>query len=397
MHRNSSPLNILMSSDSYWPRVNGVSVSVSTFRTELTRQGHNVHLFSPAYPQKSTDIGPADDARVHRIPAAPFFFSPEDMLVHKKTGRKILQGLIDREKPQVLHSQTEFSTYELFLEMKKKRGLPLVMTSHTYWEQYLSNYIRFIPPGVGRFLAKVLMRDKFQVADLIVVPSVHMKNVLERYEISAPKVVIPTGINASDMKGCDRDRRQNPVSLAHPDWASRPILLFVGRLSQEKNVDFLLDILPGLKKKWPEILLVFVGDGPQRGSLHHRAVQKGLDKNIHFTGYIPREEMKHWYSLSDVFVFPSVTETQGLVTIESMLCGTPVVAIGEMGTREVMAGDNGGFMVSDSPEEFSQKVEALLQDRDLWTRKSQEALNYAQGWTIEAQAGKLVNAYRTLL
>jgi glycosyltransferase involved in cell wall biosynthesis len=113
-----------------------------------------------------------------------------------------------------------------------------------------------------------------------------------------------------------------------------------------------------------------------------------------FTGYLPRKDLALCYTISEIFVFPSLTETQGLVTLEAMLSGTPVVAIGEMGTIMVMGGDNGGFMVKNDPVEFTGRVLELLGDDDLQRRKSEEARLHARAWSIEELTVKLVDIYQ---
>ena len=389
-------MKICMSSDSYWPRVNGATVSIDTFRGVLTAQGHEVHLLVPEYPG-GTGVGPQDDDKIYRLPSNVLMFSREDRLITGFRGFSNGMKVLTWVKPQILHAQTEFSTFRLLLKYKKKYGTPLVMTSHTYWEQYVSNYIPWLPGLVGKLVAMVIMVNSFRHADLIITPSHHMKEVLEGYGLKPPIQVISTGIDPDKFQGFHRDRNLNPVIQQNPSWKDKKILLFAGRLSQEKNLDFLLGLLQKLIPGLPDVHMVIVGDGPYRHGFEHKIKQLGLTDRFHFAGYVQRLEMKDYYALADVFVFPSKTETQGLVTIESMMCGTPVVAIGEMGTLEVMNGDNGGYMVKDDPQEFFLRTQALLTDPQLWRSKSVEALEYSKKWTIGTQAEKLLDAYTKLI
>ena len=132
------------------------------------------------------------------------------------------------------------------------------------------------------------------------------------------------------------------------------------RLGMEKNIEFLIDVLKNLTIKYPTLYLVIAGDGPARKDLENYADEKGLTEKVIFTGFVEREKLKDFYSTANVFVFASKVESQGLVTLESMACGTPVVAIGKMGTREVMGGDSGGFMVDDDMDMFVEKTDLLL-------------------------------------
>ena len=144
-------------------------------------------------------------------------------------------------------------------------------------------------------------------------------------------------------------------------------------------------------------MLVFVGGGPELDNLKEKAKKTGYARDIVFAGYRSREELAYFYSVTDVFVFPSKTETQGLVTLEAMMAGVPVVAIGERGTLDVMKGDNGGFMVKEDVNEFSQRVLELLKDKELYAEKSHEAKKWAAQWSLDTLTEKLVTYYEEAL
>lgn len=395
--KSSEPsLRICMASDSYWPRVNGATVSIEIFRRELQSRGHRISLLVPDYPD-GTGVGSPDDEGVVRLPSYAVPVSKEDRLITWIRGFRQGETYMEDWKPQILHAQTEFSTLDLLKKFRKKSGIPMVMTCHTYWEQYLNRYIPLVPKFLTRTIVRAMTRGFVKGVDLVITPSQHMRRVLESYGIDKPMAVIPTGIDPALFLGADRNRGTNPVAVKNPQWSQGPLLLFVGRISQEKNLDFLIPVLQDLLPRHPGLKLLLVGDGPYHQGFLNQLRHHRLEDHVHFAGYVSRQDLKHWYALADVFVFPSKTETQGLVTIESMMCGTPVVALGEMGTLEVMNGDNGGFMVKDDPREFSSRVHQLLSDRHLWVEKSSEALAYSGRWTIGAQADRLEEVYRSLL
>ena len=128
--------------------------------------------------------------------------------------------------------------------------------------------------------------------------------------------------------------------------------------------------------------------------LKELAKSHGLEKSVFFTGYINGNDLIYFYKMASVFTFPSKTETQGLVTVEAMLSALPVVAIGEMGTIDVMQGNNGGFMVKDDVEEFSQKTLELLQNESLHKEKSEQALEWGSKWKISYLTPKLIECYQ---
>ena len=134
----------------------------------------------------------------------------------------------------------------------------------------------------------------------------------------------------------------------------------------------MIDVLKKLLPDNPNIILLISGDGPAREEIKKYAFDHGVLEHIVFTGFVERLKLKNFYSLATVFVFASKVESQGMVVLESMACGTPVVAIGKMGTREVMGGDSGGFMVDDELETFVEGVKVLLNDALLYKIKAEE-------------------------
>ena len=140
-----------------------------------------------------------------------------------------------------------------------------------------------------------------------------------------------------------------------------------------------------------------VGGGPYLDELKELAKEKGLEKSVCFTGYITSKDVIYLYRMAQVFVFPSKTDTQGLVTIEAMMAGLPVVAIGELGTVDVMQGDNGGFMVHDDVNEFSEKVVALLKNPKLRRQKAEEGKVWSQQWKISSLTPRLISCYERIL
>jgi glycosyltransferase involved in cell wall biosynthesis len=235
--------------------------------------------------------------------------------------------------------------------------------------------------------------------DVVVVPTALMRDLLMSYRVQAPLEVIPTGIAPDDFDGVDqgRERSSSEYFARFPALAGKRILLAAGRVGWEKNLAFLVDVLGRLAPEFADVVLMVVGDGPFRGPLERLVKRRNLSDRVVFTGFVPKSDMKRIYALADVLVFASRVETQGLVTIEAMYCGVPVVAIGEMGTREVMQGDNGGYMVHDDVEAFTQKTRLLLADAELRKRKSQEARRHAEHWTIGASAEKLIALYRAVV
>jgi len=177
------------------------------------------------------------------------------------------------------------------------------------------------------------------------------------------------------------------------------LLLFVGRLAKEKNVSFLLRVLRELLNKNYDVQLMFVGDGPERSQLEEEARGLEIEDRVIFAGALPREQLVDYYQQADLFVFASVTETQGLVVLESLAAGTPVVAVAKMGVANVLKDGKGALLLQEPKlEEFVEKVEMLLSDSRLYDDMRSAGKAYVrQHWSIERTVQDLGKVYELSL
>lgn len=391
-------MKIIYATDTYWPRINGVTVSISSYKNQLEKMGHEVHVLAPAYPGRINIR--EGEKNIHRFSSYKILFTShdEDRLVFPWQKKKAFD-VMDAVKPDLIHLQTEFSMGIIAYKYAHSRGIPVVLTSHTYFEEYGKMYFPFLPEFLIRAYVKNRGYRFYNKMNIMITPTERMRDVLLGYGVHKPIEVIPTGLSADDFSGIDkkRDKESSIFVKNHPVIKGKKILLYTGRIGGEKNIVFLLEVVKKLTADFPEIMLLLAGDGPQRAELQEKARASGIEKNVLFLGYVDRNDIKYLYSLADIFIFASKTESQGLVTIEAMLCKTPVVAIGIMGTRDVMKGDNGGFMVDENIDLFKEKIELLLKDRIIYKKKSEEAYKYAQNWTLAKTAKKMESVYKKLI
>lgn len=392
-----------MFTDAYYPRINGVAVSVKSYAEALSELGHKVCIVCCDY-QEETDGSNADNltpqtytdkkVQVLRIPSHHLFFSEEDRLA-RISQWKTIKHEMDAFKPDIIHINSEFFVGYYGLTYGRFRYVPIVYTFHTLWEDYVKGYIHFMPVNASKKIAKDLIKLFLKRADQIITPTMRIAKVVKDYKITRPTDILPTGISNSIGKISDSQKEllNQKFFSDFPLLKNKKILLYVGRVVKEKNLEFLFSMLKNVQKKVSDAALLIVGGGPELEPLRNLAKREKLDKDIFFTDYVPRENLAFYYSISKIFVFPSVTETQGLVTIEAMMGGLPVVAIGEMGTIDVMQGDNGGFMVKNDLEEFSQRVIELLTDSSLHEKKSLEAMEWSKQWDINLLSEKLISLY----
>ena len=389
-------MHILMISDVFFPRINGVSTSIQSFRRQLLEQGHRVTLLCPAYPPGQPGAGTVALAErdIRRIASRRAPLDPEDRLMR--------WGELMRQLPElatagvdVVHVHTPFVAHYAGRRIARRLGVPLVESYHTFFEEYADKYVSFLPSGWLRALARRWSRAQGNSVDRLVVPSSPMRSALADYGVTTPMTVLPTGIPlaplASDEEACAfRGRHDIPAEV--------PLLLYVGRVAREKNIELLLDMLPEVLEHHPETVLVIAGEGPARAGLERRVAGTGLAGSVRFLGYLCRErELPAAYRAADLFVFASTSETQGLVLLEALAQQTPVVAVAEMGTREVLDESGGCRIVPAEPAGFAREVSRLIGDQGEREALREAARPYARRWSAAAMTDRLVEVYREVL
>ena len=379
-------MNVLMISDVYFPRVNGVSTSIETFRNELAKRGAKVTLIAPEY---SDHPGRED---IIRIPSRTVMFDPEDRMMAydsiKRLGRDLKAARFD-----LIHIQTPFVAHYAAISLARELELPTVVTYHTFFEEYLYHYVPFLPAAWMRGFARRFSRTQCNSVDAIVVPSSAMMKTLEEYGVNKPMHIIPTGIPEDMFAGGERDafRRKHGIAM------DAPVALFVGRVAFEKNIGFLLHATLHARKAIPNLVLVVAGEGPALKSLEKQVRAMRLEENVKLIGYLDREkQLRDCYAAADAFVFASRTETQGLVLLEAMAAGLPVVSTAHMGTCDILKPGSGSVVPDDDPESFAKGMVRVLSDEDLRKRMGIEARSYAAQWHSGVMAEKMKNLYQEL-
>jgi glycosyltransferase involved in cell wall biosynthesis len=375
-----------MISDVYYPRINGVSTSIATFRRELSALGHQVTLIAPDYPGQASP----DQPWVHRVPSRYLALDPEDRVMRWGALQRAVSHLAGAGV-DLVHVQTPFLAHYAGVRIARALRIPVVETYHTFFEEYLYCYVRWLPRSLLRLAARRFTTRQCNALDAVVVPSQPMADVLHGYGVRAPLTVIPTGIEADTFSAGEGGRFRHRHDIA----AERPLLLYVGRVAHEKNIGFLVEVVDRLRCSHPDVLLVIAGEGPARTALERQVEESGLQRHVRFVGYLARDgALQDCYRAADVFVFASRTETQGLVLLEAMALGVPVVSTAVMGTAAVLVEGEGALIAGDDVVDFAARVERVLADPDLHTALRSAACRYAQGWSAAAMAARLADHYR---
>ena len=262
-------------------------------------------------------------------------------------------------KPDVIHSQCEFFSYQFASYISKKTGAPIVHTYHALYEQYVT----YVLPSqrLGEYFIGKLSRMRLKHAEVIVAPTQKVENVLRNYGIQNPIQVIPSGIALEQHKGQmpAEERLSRRKALGIPE--DHTVLLNLGRLGTEKNLNELLELLSMELMHNDKITLLIVGDGPARKELEEMAVQLGIRDHVVFTGMVPPSEVHTYYQLGDIFVSASTSETQGLTYVEAAANGLPLLCRRDPCLDEVLVEGSNGYEY-EAESEFCSILDTILQN-----------------------------------
>ncbi|NBV42417.1 glycosyltransferase family 4 protein, partial [bacterium] len=355
-------MKIAIFTDTYLPQINGVAVSTQTFVKEFEKLGHSVVIIGPKVDKTTRSTG-----RVWRFKSMPFPFQTEHRIIFP-LSRKL--RLFKRMGFDIIHVQTPFFMGHLGQYLGWKNNIPVVHTYHTFWAEYL-HYFPLIPKRLRHRIDLLLLSKNFcNRCDHVFVPTQEIQTKLLEYGVTVPLTILPTGINLETIRahGSPHDFRAK-----YNIEPQEKVVIFVGRLGQEKNVRFLMDAFAALNKQLPRTRLLMVGDGPEREYLEEKTKELGISNHVTFCGYLPHQKVFTAYAASDVIAFPSKTETQGLSLLEGLALGKPAVCINELGVKHILT--EGGFLTDDSLDDYVEKLVKLLVDEKLYHQKYLEAIH----------------------
>ena len=350
--------------DSYKPYTSGVVNSIITFQEELSAWGHEVYIFAPRYPHYN-DYEP-NVYRFRSIPAPTI--KNYTLALPYYPGLNALLRKIDLD---IIHVHSPFIMGQIGLYCARKHDLPLVFTYHTMYDQY----VHYVP--LAKNLAKKLTVHYSKYfcnrCDHIIVPSTAVEKKLIQEGIHTPVTIIPTGVSLQKFNNGNK----NWLNEHFPATCNKQVLLYVGRLAKEKNLVFILQAFQIIHAQVPDTVLVLAAGGPLENDLKKTVALLGLKEGqeVIFTGPVPFEQIIHIYHSSHLFVFASKTETQGLVILEAMAAGLPVVAVNAGGVEDIVEHENNGWLCSENIEQFVETVHLALSDKE----------NYAK---VQARAGR---------
>ncbi len=385
MHfRGGKSLRIGIFTESYRPVINGVVTSIEVYKNELRRNGHQVYIFAPDFPGYD-----ADDEFVIRCDSFTIPGYHDYPIAYPLPGKTLSR--VKSIGLDLIHAQTPFSLGHVGFHIADRLGLPKVYTYHTLYAEY-AHYAPFQRQSARKFLM-ALSRNFCNRANRVLTPSTAIKHILEGYGVKRPITVLPTGIDVDFFENLRKGWARKKYGISNDE----PVLLFAGRLAKEKNIDFLLRAYKEIATAMPMSRFLIVSGGPDEARLREMSNDLGLSGNVIFCGYLPREELAKCYVDADVFVFASRTETQGLVLMESLAAGTPVVAVNAMGVADFIKDGYNGILLDENESKFAAAVLALLSNPE---KRAQLVANSAEAvaeCSIARCTEKLITVYEDVV
>jgi 1,2-diacylglycerol 3-alpha-glucosyltransferase len=378
-------LHVANFTNTYLPLINGIVRSVSAFRQALSDLGHNAFVFA-----QESDGYKDQEPFIFRYPTInlplPYDF-PAILPISAFVDR-----LFPSLKADVVHTHHPILLGQAGANKAEQYGLPLVFTFHTQYREY-THYVPLPQEAVQDFIkdaVDVWMAEYMQKCQHVVVPSQGMCDILaEKYGLRERVTVIPTGIDLEPYQ-----RAEGSAMRAQRGWEERRVVISVGRLGAEKNWDTLLEAGALAMQAHPDLHIAILGEGPQYKALEKLARELGIASNVELVGKVPFEQVPAYLKAADLFAFASTTETQGLVTLEAMASGLPVVAVDATGTNDVVEDGRQGMLVEKDSRALAQAMKNMLADEERMVAYKQAALEKAREFEIHKQAKKLVAVYQ---
>ena len=389
MASQETKLKILITTDLFTTETNGVVTSVKNLFDQLTANGHDVRILTI-----SDSFHSHKEGAVYYVRSVPLKAVYPDLRMPTSYRSRLIQEIIDW-KPDVVHSQCEFFSFQFAARISRITGAPIVHTYHTLYEQYLTSYV--VPSKrLGEFVAKMFSRNRLRNVKTLVAPTLKVENALQGYGLHAPISVVPSGISLEQhhQRLSPEQRRQMRQSLGIGE--DDRVMLNLGRLGGEKNLGELMELFAQARQHNDKLKFLIVGDGPAREDLQRQAQRLGVSEYVIFTGMVDPSQVQTYYQLGDIFVSASTSETQGLTYIEAAANGLPLLCRQDDCLADVLQEGQNGYEYT-SAEEFLQAIDMAMHDtqwREAAARRSQEI---AAAFDKKAFGEAIENIYESVL
>jgi glycosyltransferase involved in cell wall biosynthesis len=377
-------MRIGMMADVYQPHVIGITIYISLNKKFLEKKGHEVFVFT------FSDMDYTDnEPNIIRSPGLPLLDTGYYIsLSYSPQAKKLLKTM------QVVHVHHPFLSGNLALRYCRSRGIPIIFTNHTRYDLYSQAYLPPMADIIGAAAVQAYLPAFCRACDMVISPSAGMRDVLIGFGVETPIEIAPNGVDLQPFQnpGDLIDRRDLGLS------AEDVVLIYVGRLGPEKNLQFLLRSFAGLVKAYDHARLLLIGDGPERENLQELVTHTHISDCVKFAGMVPYEKIPAYLKLADAFVTASVTEVHPLTVVEAMAAGLPVLGINSPGIGDTIRDGESGYLVS-QPDmaSFTAKMVRLVREDEFRRRMGETARRAAAAYDIELTTVMMEERYRNVI
>ena len=376
-------MKVLITTDWYAPVINGVVTSVLLLQRELEKLGHEVRVVT-----LSNNLHTYKDGNVYYMGSVSANKIYPGARLKINRNRSLLHELV-AWRPDVIHSQCEFSSFRVAYALSSRLGVPIVHTYHTVYE----DYTHYFSPSVrvGKAVVSVFSRWICGRTACVIAPSKKVEKLLREYGVRCRIEVIPTGV---DLGAYRQEPDGERMAALRRRWAlpeDRSVLLYLGRMAKEKNLEQLIDQIAAAGRR--DVTLLLVGDGPDREEVLDYARGRGLD--VIFTGMVPHGEVADYYRLGDLFVTASTSETQGLTYFEALAAGVPVLCRRDPCVDGVVEDGVNGWQY-DNGEDFGRYLSAFCADKELRAQMRAAARESSEKFSAEAFGAAAARLYASV-
>lgn len=376
-------MKILITTDWYKPVINGVVTSVINLKSELEKAGHEVRVLtlSPdGHQHFKDDTYYLKSFKVKIYPQARATYN-----FHSKYLPEIMQW-----HPDIIHSQCEWVSFYFAKYIALKLDIPIVHTYHTIYEDYTHYILR--SKRLSKSIVLFGSNRAINATDYVITPTNKARNLLLSYGIENPITTIPTGIDLNKYRKRISESRRQELLSSLGITPEKTVIVSIGRLALEKNIDELLDNMKILVKSHPEIVLLIVGGGPYEDALRELVIDMHLQNNVIFTGMVSPDSVPEYFQLGKLFVCASQSEAQGLTYIEALASGVPLLCKYDQCLENVLIEGQNGFSF-DSSKEFSTKLLALLNNPEKYKTLCKNAEISAENYSKETFGKRVAKVY----
>lgn len=378
-------MKIGLFTDTFYPEINGVATSCLNLQRELTRRGHEVHVYAP----KCKGWEENQRENVHYLASAP-------LLVLKDRNFAFPTPLTSWEAEKidfdVVHTNSEFVMGMFGHHVAGSLGCAQVHTYHTVWEDYTYYITHGVADEAARRIARKYSQWWCNRFDRVITPTGKTLDLLRKYGVAAPIDIIPSGMDIARFDPArhgEQERMETRRECGLPEHA--PLLLNIGRIAKEKNLEQVMRVFPRLLNACPDVHFAVVGEGPMREELGRMAEELGVSRAVTLTGPKPWEKIDRYYAMGDVFCSASHSETQGLTYVEAMASGLCVCAVNDPCLDGVIEDGVSGILSGDSDDEL---LAALIRAfGEEGRRIAKTAAQYAAPFSTQGFAEKVEACY----